>query len=150
MGPARFGPKRSCMRPSSFRSSHVVNAKNTITTLITRNAFGIVIHQGSCITSLHLDDRVQVAGVVAAAMRTAPAARSRAMRARSSTDVPFEETVTVAPLRIPRALRVGSARELDLGVRALELQLGRAVDGGAGEERPVGDSRRPVVRSPVR
>ena len=51
-GPARFGPYRSCMRPSSFRSYHVVNAKNTITTLITMNAFGIVIHHGSwCITA---------------------------------------------------------------------------------------------------
>ena len=32
------------------------------------------------------------------------------MRARSSTDVPFEETVTVWPLRIPRALRVVGVR----------------------------------------
>src|SRR5439155_690158 len=37
------------------------------------------------------------------AMRTAPAARSRAMRARSSTEVPFDETVTVWPFRILRA-----------------------------------------------
>src|SRR5207253_549414 len=42
-------PKRSCMRPSSLRSSHVVKAKNTITTLTTRNAFGIVIHHASLV-----------------------------------------------------------------------------------------------------
>ena len=40
--------------------------------------------------------------------------------------------------RILRARRV-VARELDLAGRPLELQLGRPLDGGAGEERAVGD-----------
>ena len=35
------------------------------------------------------------------------------MRARSSTDVPFDETVTVWPLRIPRAF-ASAGRELHL------------------------------------
>ena len=35
------------------------------------------------------------------------------MRARSSTEVPFDETVTVSPVAIPRAL-ASSRDELDL------------------------------------
>ena len=71
-------------------------------------------------------------------MRTTPVSRSRAIFARSSTDVPFEDTVTVAPLRIPRE-RASSARELDDGIGPLELQLRRALDGRPREEGAVGD-----------
>ncbi len=130
------------MRPSSFRSSHVVKAKNTITTLITRNAFGIVIHQASCTTRFTSTIGCRSPASVPRCA-TMPAARSRAIRARSSTDVPFDETVTVCAVADPARLRV-LARDLHVAARPLELQLRRALDGGAGEERSVGDEAEPV------
>ena len=60
------------------------------------------------------------------------------MRARSSTDVPFERTETRSPVAIPR--RSASAdRERDLAPGALELELGNALDVVAGEQRPVAE-----------
>ncbi len=102
-GPARFGPYRSCIRPSAFRSSQVVYANATITRLITRNDSISAIHHTSagwvtCFTST-VGWRSPASG---RAIRTVPASRSCAIRARSATLVPFELTVTVSPGAIPR------------------------------------------------
>ena len=58
------------------------------------------------------------------------------MRATRRTDVPLCETVTVVAVRDAARVRV-VAGQLDLGRRALELELLDALDCGAGEERLV-------------
>ena len=78
--------------------------------------------------------------------RTVPGGRSRAIRARSERDVPFELTVTRVARGDPPRAGVG-ARQLDLAVRPLELELGRALDRGPGEERPVGQEPQPARRA---
>ena len=51
------------------------------------------------------------------------------MRARSSTEVPFDRTFTGSPLEIPRRSASSGASSTS-AARALELQLGHALDGG--------------------
>src|SRR4051812_26338679 len=95
-----------------------------------------LIHQASC-TGAHLDVRVQPLGVAArdadgAAAEVARDAGAEFARGAVRTD---RDGIAGAD---PAGACVG-ARELDLAVAALELELGRAVDRGPREERPVGD-----------
>ena len=57
--------------------------------------------------------------------------------------MPFERTSTSSPDEIPRRL-ASSRGELDLGVGPLEAELRDALDGRAGEERPVALEREEV------
>ena len=68
-------------------------------------------------------------------------------RARNATDEPFEPSVTASPVAMPRAF-ASFRRQLDLRLRPLELQLGHALDGRAGEERLVADEAQPVLPTP--
>src|SRR5215212_2136842 len=127
-GPARFGPYRSCMRPSSLRSSHVVYAKASITRFTISADLITLIHHGSC-TGAHLDVGVQPLGVgprdadgAAANVRAEP----RTQLARGAVRADRDRFAGADP-----AGAGVEARKLDLAVAALELELRRSVDGRA-------------------
>ena len=71
-------------------------------------------------------------------MRTVPAGEvARDPRAQRRRDVPFELTVTVVAVAIPRARASARASSTSPPGR-WKCELGRALDGRPGEERPVG------------
>src|SRR3954447_25166269 len=133
------------MRPSSFRSSHVVYANATITRFTITADLITLIHQASC-TGAHLDIGVQPLRVAARDADCAGAEVARDAGAKLARGAVRADGDGVA--RADPAGAGVAARELDLAVAALELELGRAVDRRPGEERPVrDDSERVAGRS---
>src|SRR4051812_26836036 len=124
------------MRPSSFRSSHVAYANATITRFTITADLITLIHQASC-TGAHLDVGVQPLGVAARDADRAGPEVARDAGAKLAQGAVRADRDGVAGAD-PAGARVGT-RELDLAVATLELELGRAVDRGPREERPVGD-----------
>ena len=95
------------MRPITLRSMSVRYAKSPRTTLTMIPALMIEIHHGSTTPSPPRVPRRSPA--CSRAMRATPARRSLAIFARSCTDVPLCDTVTVAPFAIPRAFASAAA-----------------------------------------
>src|SRR5260221_2360446 len=132
------------MRPSSLRSSSVRYAKSTSTTLTMIAALISEIHHGSLMRfrllrsrkrQVHEPEqavRVLVGDKCDTRMHIVGEARSQLDR-----DAARRDGYRIARRDTSRA-RV-SARDGDLGLRPLELELVNALHGGAGEERLVDD-----------
>ena len=126
-----------------LRSASVRYANVTSTRLMTTNALMTAHPPGSTAAASrlhHLDRLVEVGGVLVGDARDARRRACGSTRARSSTEVPFERTTTASPVAIAAPLGVVRPTARPRRSGRWKCELGDALDGGPGEERPVADA----------